>query len=188
LVRQLSVPQPIDDDPSRGADRRPDAATVVIAALRESTPHGTEGPIPPNATSAAPPLPAPEPQVEIPLRTPQPRPERRRTPRERQQRSDATYAARSTNVVFTPRTGIRRTLSLLLLVMVAATAVSGFLAYVDRGESALLAAGAMTALTLVTWGARAAAVPVTLAIRHGHLHVVRAGHTEVADIAQSRIE
>lgn len=173
-LRAAAEPEPIDDDPAR-AVRPHDAGAAVVAALTEQHDQPEH-----QAPPRRPPAPA------VSLHAPPERPARRQTPRQREQTSEATYAARSTNLAFAPRSAIRRFLTILVLVMVAATAAAGYVAYREPTSTTIGVAVAIGVLALVVWGARAAAVPTVLLLKHGRLQVVRGGITEVADVANPR--
>lgn len=159
--RAMPAPEPIDDDPdapSPGSARDESGARATTVG---------DGGVDPTSSHTE-------------------RPSPRQSPRQRQQVSDATYAARATNVVFAPRTGIRRALTALLLVMVAAAVIAGIVAYSEQTQPTLISAIALAFLALVVWGARATATPTLVVLKHGQLEVRRAGRTDVADIANAR--
>lgn len=176
-VRGLAEPEFIDDDPAASTPSATDVGAAVVAALR------AEAPAPKHA--AEPPVERPEPPT-VPLHAPPARPVPRQTERQRAQTSEATYAARSTNVVFAPRHASRQTLALLLVGMIAATALAGFVAWREPTQTTLLAAVSLGVLTLVVWGARAATVPTVVLVKNGQLEVRRGAQLDTADLANAR--
>ncbi len=114
-------------------------------------------------------------QPEPPEPDPRPAPARR-------DRRDAAASGRSTDVVFPPRVAVRRTLGLLLLVLLAATVGAGYLAYREPTTASLGVAGLLVVVTLTTYAVRVGSAPVHLAIRGGQLEVVRGAHREVFDL------
>ncbi|QYJ04714.1 hypothetical protein KUV85_03255 [Nocardioides panacisoli] len=184
-LRRGAEPQFIDDDPTdpgldraRGRDADGVDATASGAAVVDAL----------RAASGEPPRRPQEDATEATGTTPAGprRPGRRQSPRQRQQVSDATYAARSTDVVFDERDGIRRTLTALAGLMLVAAVGAGVVAYLERTQLTLVTAATMAVLALVVWGARIAATPTRVQIRHGQLEVRRPGRVEVADLANAR--
>lgn len=89
----------------------------------------------------------------------------------------------STDVDFPVRSGMRRALSLILVAALAATAVTGWVAYQERTVLAGVVAGVMGFVTLVVWAVRASVTTVQLSIKRGQLRIVRGGRTEVVELA-----
>ncbi|WP_435770196.1 hypothetical protein [Nocardioides sp. SYSU DS0651] len=89
----------------------------------------------------------------------------------------------TTDADFPPRSGVRRALSLILLLALAATAGASYLAWEDRSVATIGMAVTLAVLTLVVWAARAGCTTTSLSIRRGQLTVRRGGQTDVVDLA-----
>ncbi len=86
-------------------------------------------------------------------------------------------------VEFAPRVGTRRVVGLLLLVALAATAVSAYAAYQDRSTTNFEVAGGLAVLTAILWAIWASSSVTTLSVRGGQLEIVRAGSRHRFDMA-----
>lgn len=102
----------------------------------------------------------------------------------------AVLAARGGDVEFVPRTLVRTLLGYLLLALVPATVVAGYLAYDDPETFRLAITGLLLFLVLVVYAVRVSAAPARLSIRSGQLEVVRGSHRDVFDLTSrfTRIE
>lgn len=85
-------------------------------------------------------------------------------------------------VRFPPRTGARRVLGLVLLVVLAATAVATYVARQDRTTTSVVLAGVLALLTAVVWAVRAGAAVTTLTVRGGQLEILRGGSRHQFDL------
>ncbi len=92
-------------------------------------------------------------------------------------------ASRSTNAVFAPRTGARRAITLLFLLVVVLTAGAGYWAYQERTTLSYGIAALLALLTFVVWGVRASTSVTELAVIRGQLEMIRDGKFEVIDLA-----
>ncbi|WP_148611922.1 hypothetical protein [Nocardioides rubriscoriae] len=169
------APPPTRPPSARGFDQTEAGREVVEALLAAPEPVSAAAPEPnPDAR----PDPTPDPG---PARKPVPAATALRRDRRRDTRPDSA-AGRSTDVVFPPRVVLRRVLGLLLLVLLAATILLGYLAYRDRTTLSIGLAGTLVVATLATYGVRVGATPTYLAIRSGQLEVVRGQQREVFDL------
>lgn len=89
----------------------------------------------------------------------------------------------STDVDFPARAGVRRALSLVLLLAVVGTAAAGWFAWREATTGAIGLAATAAFLTLVVWAARAGAMVTQLSIKRGQLAVRRGGKVDFADLA-----
>ncbi|MFD0807138.1 hypothetical protein ACFQ0K_13680 [Nocardioides caeni] len=89
----------------------------------------------------------------------------------------------STDADFPIRSGMRRAMSLILVAALAATAVTGWVAYQEQTALAGGVAALLGFVTLVVWAVRASCTVTKLTITRGQLRITRAGHTEVVDLA-----
>ncbi|GCD90599.1 hypothetical protein [Nocardioides sp. LS1] len=153
-------PQPEPEDPGRAVFDLFNSAPVTSAPVAEES----------RGAVAAEPLP----QAAAPEAAPEPP-----AAREPEPEHDVIPGV----VEFAPRTGTRRLVALLLLVCVAATAVAGYVAYLDRTTPAIGIAAALALLTMVVWGVRAGAATAHLTVRGGQLEIVRGGGRNVFDLA-----
>lgn len=94
-----------------------------------------------------------------------------------------TTAGRSTNVVFSPRSGVRRAMSAILLLVMAATVVAGVQAVRETSTLTIGVAAIALLVTLVVWAVRAGTTVTELAVIRGHLEIIRDGGFEVIDLA-----
>lgn len=86
---------------------------------------------------------------------------------------------------FTPRTGARRAVGVLLLGVVVGLVLAGLVALDDPTTLTLGVAGTMLVLTLALWGIRAASPVTRLAVRGGQLQVTQGGTRLVFDLSGS---
>ncbi|WP_139977403.1 hypothetical protein [Nocardioides litoris] len=103
-------------------------------------------------------------------------------PAPRPVRSGPPPVGESTDVVFAPRTLLRRLVGVLVLLSLLATAYAGWRAYDDPTTLTLGVAGTLLVLTLVLYAVRVSASPTRLAIHSGQLEVVRGSSREVFDL------
>lgn len=89
----------------------------------------------------------------------------------------------STDVRFTPRSGVRRALSLGLVFTLGFAALMGYVAYHEPSRTTVGVAAVAGVLCLVVWAVRAGAVPTQLSIERGQLVLRRNGRLEVVDLA-----
>lgn len=146
--------------------------------------HRTEEPVlppapaPPPAAAPAPratPVPAPPPATPIapPAAPPaDPAPIARRV-------------GRSMNVDFTPRSGARRAVALVLVLAVAGLLVATMVAVQDPTTLTLGVAGVLLVLVLALWAIRAASPVAHLSVHAGRLEVVRGGQRDVFELASN---
>lgn len=91
----------------------------------------------------------------------------------------------TTDADFPARGTARKVLSLTLAAVLAATAVTSYVAYQDRTVSAIGIAGTLAFLTLVVWAVRAGCTTTKMAIRRGKLSIERGGHVDLVDVGSS---
>lgn len=99
---------------------------------------------------------------------------------EPEEHRDALHA--STDVDFPIRSGMRRAMSLILVLALAATAVASWIAYQEQTVPTGVIAGVIGFVTLVIWAVRAGCTVTHLSITRGQLKIARGGHTEVVDL------
>jgi len=92
-------------------------------------------------------------------------------------------ASRSTNLVFKPRTWPRHTMTAVLLLVAAAVAGTGYLAWQERTTEAYGIAALMAILLLLVWSVRASTTVTEMAVIRGQLEIIREGKFEVVDLA-----
>ncbi|WP_370246470.1 hypothetical protein [Nocardioides sp.] len=88
----------------------------------------------------------------------------------------------STDVVFTPRSGLRAVLGVLLLASAVATVFAAIAAYDHRTTLAVGTCGTLLGVTLALYGIRAGSSPARLRIHGGQLEVVRGAERDVFDL------
>ncbi|MDN5744303.1 MAG: hypothetical protein L0H31_04195 [Nocardioidaceae bacterium] len=91
-------------------------------------------------------------------------------------------AGSGTDIDFPVRSGIRRTMTVILLICVAATGAAGYLAGKEQTPVAVGVTAILGFLTLVVWAVRATCSTARLSLRRGKLSVQRNGLTEVVDV------
>lgn len=91
----------------------------------------------------------------------------------------------TTDADFPARGTARKVLSLTLAAVLAATAVTSYVAYQDRTVSAIGIAGTLAFLTLVVWAVRAGCTTTKMSIRRGKLSIERGGHVDLVDVGSS---
>lgn len=159
-----------------------DAGRAVLAALaaqldeqNECLPVGTaaplEDPAPPALGAAAGTTPSevgdPEVEADSP-RASAPAPTTVRVPA-----ADGRVAAPPGLVLFSPRRGARRALTVLAILAVAGLAVAGPVAWQARTGTTYAVAGGLTALVVALWSARGRATGTQVSIEDGVLRVVQ---------------
>lgn len=103
-------------------------------------------------------------------------------PRARPPREPAPPPGRTTDVEFAPRMLLRRTLGVILLVLLPLTAAACYVAYDQPETLSLGIAGTLLVLLLVVYAVRIGSTPSRLAIHSGQLVVVRGNTREVFDL------
>ncbi|WP_344110887.1 hypothetical protein [Nocardioides humi] len=192
VLEALGVDAP-PEPPSRiaqaGGLDSTDLGRSVVEALRADLPQKT-GPAAPAPTAAAPPAapapvaPAPPPD---PVR-PAPPPRVRAAPEVRHGRwtepeDNLTALNASTDAQFPVRGGLRRTLSVVLLAVLAGTGLASYVAAKEPTTATVGVAATLGLLLLVVWAVRAGCTTTELAVRRGQLTIKRHGTTEVVDVA-----
>ncbi len=86
-------------------------------------------------------------------------------------------------VEFTPRTGVRRLVGLLLLVALAAAGVAGFFAQQDPNQVSIGIAATLGAVAAIIWAVRASSAVTVLTVHHGQLEIMRGGSRHRFDLA-----
>jgi hypothetical protein len=163
-----------------------DLGRSVVEALRADMPKK-----PRPAPRAAPaPMPPPVPvEVEAPApRRPVPPPRERSAPEVKHGRwtepdDNLTALNASTDAQFPVRGGARRTLSWVLLAVLAGTAVASYAAAKQPTTGSVGVAATLGFLLLVVWAVRAGCTTTELAVRRGQLSIRRNGQTELVDLA-----
>lgn len=91
---------------------------------------------------------------------------------------------------FPPRVAVRRTVGVLAMLSVLATAGAAYVAYTDPRPTTLGVAALLLVVSLVLYGVRASSLPTRLAIRAGQLEVTRGSSREVFDLTSryTRVE
>lgn len=89
----------------------------------------------------------------------------------------------SADVEFTPRTGARRFVGLLLLATVCGLALAAFLALRDANPLTVGVTGVLLVVMLGLWGLRASSPVAHLAVRSGQLEVTQGGRRFVFDLS-----
>jgi hypothetical protein len=101
----------------------------------------------------------------------------------RRRRTDTGPAVgQTTDVVFAPRTALRRILGFVVLAAAVASALACWAAYAEPRTITIGVAAVLVVATLVLYGVRASSSPPHLAIRSGQLEVVRGNRREVFDL------
>jgi len=88
------------------------------------------------------------------------------------------------NVDFTPRSGARRVVGVLLLLAVAGLIVAAPFAVSEPTTLTTGIAGVLLVLVLLLWAIRAASPVAHLSVRSGRLEVERGGERSVFELAQ----
>lgn len=88
----------------------------------------------------------------------------------------------TTDVEFPPRAGARRSMSVLLILVLAAACTATYLAYREPTTATIGIAGTFGVLTLVVWAVRASTTITRISIRRGQLVVRRGGRVETAEV------
>lgn len=91
-------------------------------------------------------------------------------------------AARSTDVDFGERSGVRRAMSLVLLATLAGTGVATYLAVQEPTTATVGIAGTLGFLTVVVWAVRAGCTTTRMSLQRGKLSIERGGITDVVDV------
>ncbi len=91
----------------------------------------------------------------------------------------------STDAQFPVKSGIRRTLSWLLLIVLVGTGFAAYSATKDPNPTTLAAAGGLGFLLLVVWAVRASVTTTELAIKRGQLLIKRHGQLEIVDLSSA---
>ena len=89
------------------------------------------------------------------------------------------------DVDFPPRRGIRRVLTVALLLMALATAGAAWQVRADADTASLTLLASLGVLTLFTWAVRAGSSLTTLSVRNGHLHVQTGSRRTTFDLSSS---
>jgi hypothetical protein len=89
----------------------------------------------------------------------------------------------STNVDFTPRTGARRLVGLVLLVALSAAAAAAYAVYRSRTTLTIGLAITLGVLVLIIWAVRAGSPAARLSVRAGQLEVLQGGGRFVFDLS-----
>ncbi|MEZ0579810.1 hypothetical protein [Nocardioides sp. MH1] len=92
-------------------------------------------------------------------------------------------ASRSTNAVFKPRTWPRHTMSAIVLVVAAATALAGYSASQERTTVSYGIVVLCALLLMVVWAVRASTSITEMAVIRGQLEIIRDGKFEMVDLA-----
>lgn len=88
----------------------------------------------------------------------------------------------TTDADFPERSGVRRTMTILLLVVLAGTAGASYAAATAPTTATVGVAATLGFLLLVVWAVRASCTTTKLTIRRGQLTIRRGGHTEVVEV------
>ncbi|WP_377320800.1 hypothetical protein ACFJIY_17200 [Pimelobacter simplex] len=88
----------------------------------------------------------------------------------------------TTDADFPERSGVRRTMTILLLVVLAGTAAASYAAATAPTTATVGVAATLGFLLLVVWAVRASCTTTKLTIRRGQLTIRRSGHTEVVEV------
>ena len=89
----------------------------------------------------------------------------------------------SADVEFTPRTGARRFVGVLLLATVCGLAVAAYLAFRDANPVTVGVTCVLLVVMLGLWGLRASSPVAHLAVRSGQLEVTQGGRRFVFDLS-----
>ncbi|XBB65515.1 hypothetical protein ABFU82_15500 [Nocardioides sp. WV_118_6] len=203
-------PEPPSRIAQAGSLDSTDLGRSVVDALRTAdapAPKRSRPAAPPQPTAEPAPAPAPAPApvppsrgftaTSPPPRTPGPDAQPRRaapTPRgpvepatvragrwtEPEEHRNALNA--TTDADFPERSGIRRTMTILLLVVLAGTAAAAYAAATAPTTATVGVAATLGFLLLVVWAVRASCTTTKLTIRRGQLTLRRGGHTEVVEV------
>ncbi|MBM7516621.1 hypothetical protein [Nocardioides nitrophenolicus] len=163
-----------------------DLGRSVVEALRADQPRPS--PAPSRTPAPTPPEPAPPPvDVQAPTR-PAPPPRVRAEPEVRHGRwtepeDNLNALNASTDAQFPVRGGIRRTLSWVLLAVLAGTGLASYAAATQPTTTSIGVAATLGLLLLVVWAVRAGCTTTELAVRRGQLSIKRNGQTELVDLA-----
>jgi hypothetical protein len=90
---------------------------------------------------------------------------------------------RSMNATFTPGTGVRRAMGLVLLTTLGATGPAAWFAATEPSTGTIGIAGTLGLLSLVVWGVRAGSAKTTVVVRRGRLEVRRDDALDSVDLA-----
>lgn len=88
----------------------------------------------------------------------------------------------TTDADFPERSGVRRTMTILLLVVLAGTAGASYAAATAPTTATVGVAATLGFLLLVVWAVRAGCTTTKLTIQRGRLTIRRGGHTEVVEV------
>lgn len=94
----------------------------------------------------------------------------------------AGHQAASTNVVFEPRTGVRRAMTAILVVALVALAAATVFAVRQPSTATIGVAGTLAVLCLVEWAIRAGTTATQVSITRGQLELRHGGRFEVVDL------
>lgn len=92
-------------------------------------------------------------------------------------------SGRTTDITFPPKRGVRRALSITLLLVLAGTAYAGYLAHQSPSLGTYGVAATLGVLLLAVWAVRAGTTMTEVRIHRGQLEIRRGGGLEVVDLA-----
>jgi len=88
-----------------------------------------------------------------------------------------------TDAEFPVRSAVRRSLTAVLLAVLAGTGAASYVAAREPTTATVGVAATLGCLLLVVWAVRAGTTTTALAVRRGQLRITRQGRTEVVDVA-----
>ncbi|MBB6628447.1 hypothetical protein H5V45_14070 [Nocardioides sp. KIGAM211] len=150
-----AAPAAPEPDPAPARTSEHDAARAVVAAFAEQPATEQVAPAP-----ASPPPPPPPPT-----------------------REPLVAEGMPAVVEFAPRRGVRRVVGVLLLLALAATVLTAYLAWQDRTTTSIGIAATFGVLTGIIWAVRSGSSVAVLSVRGGMLIVERAGGRHQFDLA-----
>ncbi|KAA1421512.1 hypothetical protein F0U44_04270 [Nocardioides humilatus] len=92
-------------------------------------------------------------------------------------------SSRSTNAVFKPRNWPHHMTTVILVAVAAATALTGYQAYLDRTTMAYGLAALCGLLLIIVWAVRATTSVTEMAVIRGQLEIIHNGKFEIVDLA-----